>query len=237
VERNIAFGGRERVADLLDRFRITHLAAASVRQISGGERQRVALARALARGPEVLLLDEPLSALDSDTRARVRGELRALLHELRLPTLLVTHDFADAAALADRLIVLIDGRAHQSASAFELVARPADAFVASFTGASTLEATADGRRVLLDRGGELCSASVASGRVTVAIYPWDVELAAEGLPAKVTGLVPAGGRTRVLTDVVSADVAAGSALPKIGDVVRLRIAPEHVRLLEPRSKG
>ena len=101
VRGNVAFGGRERVDELLERFRISHLAQARPADLSGGERQRVALARALARDPAVLLLDEPLSALDAHTRNVVRGELAELLAELRLPTLVVTHDFDDAAALAD----------------------------------------------------------------------------------------------------------------------------------------
>ena len=84
--------------------------------VSGGERQRVALARALARDPDVLLLDEPLSALDAHTRATVRAELRELIAELGLPVLLVTHDFEDAATLADRVGVLVDGHCSRRAA-------------------------------------------------------------------------------------------------------------------------
>ena len=122
VRRNVAFGGRERVDELLERFRISHLASARPDGISGGERQRVALARALARDPAVLLLDEPLSALDSQTRGLMRAELAELLGELRLPTLLVTHDFEDAAALADRVGVIVEGRILQLGPAAELLA-------------------------------------------------------------------------------------------------------------------
>ena len=96
--------------ELLDRFQISHLAKARPAALSGGERQRVALARALARDPDVLLLDEPLSALDAHTRDVVRVELTELLAELELPTIVVTHDFEDAAALADRVGVIVDGR-------------------------------------------------------------------------------------------------------------------------------
>ena len=94
----------------------------------------------------MLLLDEPLSALDAHTKAAVRIELHELLRELALPTILVTHDFEDAAALADRVGVIVDGRVLQSGTAAELVARPADPFVASFTGATLLGGTATGRR-------------------------------------------------------------------------------------------
>ena len=140
VRANVAFGGRGRVDELLERFRISALAGARPDELSGGERQRVALARALARDPRVLLLDEPLSALDAHTRSSVRAELRELLRELGLPTILVTHDFEDAAALADRVGVLVEGHVLQIASPADLLAAPADAFVASFTGANLLPA-------------------------------------------------------------------------------------------------
>src|SRR5207302_9972354 len=98
-----------RAGELLDRFGIRQLARARPRELSGGARQRVALARAVARAPKVLLLDEPTAALDAHTRAGVRAELEELLRGLGLPTLLVTHDFEDAAALADRVGVIIEG--------------------------------------------------------------------------------------------------------------------------------
>ena len=160
VLANVRFGARRgsRVDELLERFQIAHLTRARIRELSGGERQRVALARALALDPGVLLLDEPLSALDSHTKAAVRIELHELLRDLALPTILVTHDFEDAAALADDIGVIVDGRILQSGTATELVANPSDPFVASFTGATLLEGTAsagaDGlTEVVLDSGG------------------------------------------------------------------------------------
>jgi ABC-type sulfate/molybdate transport systems ATPase subunit len=109
VEQNVAYGGSNGVADLLGSFGLAHLARERPERLSGGERQRVALARALARGPRVLLLDEPLSALDTGTRRQVRSELAELLAEIRLPTLLVTHDEEDAAVLANRTVHLAAG--------------------------------------------------------------------------------------------------------------------------------
>ena len=134
VRKNVEFGGKERAAELLERFGIAHLARARPAQLSGGERQRVALARALARSPKVLLLDEPLSALDPQTRDVVRAELVGHLDRLALPTLLVSHDVADAIALADRVGVIRDGRIIQLGTPAELAAAPADEFVARVFG-------------------------------------------------------------------------------------------------------
>jgi len=136
VERNVAFSGagKDTVAELLERMRIAPLRAERPAALSGGERQRVALARALARRPRVLLLDEPLSALDTHTRRVVRTELAAELHELAIPTLLVTHDFADATRLADRVAVITEGRLRQLGTPAELRAAPADELVAELTG-------------------------------------------------------------------------------------------------------
>ena len=142
VEKNVAYGGRARVRELLERLRIDHLARARPAQLSGGERQRVGLARALARDPAILLLDEPVSALDAHTRAGVRVELQELLGDLGLPALLVTHDFEDAAALADRVGVIVDGRVLQMGSPGELVEAPANPFVASFTGGNLMPGVA-----------------------------------------------------------------------------------------------
>jgi molybdate transport system ATP-binding protein len=224
VRRNVAFGGRERVDELLERFRISHLAQARPADLSGGERQRVALARALARDPAVLLLDEPLSALDAHTRGVVRGELAELLGELGLPTLLVTHDFEDAAALADRVGVIVDGRILQLGQAAELLAAPADAFVASFTGANLLHGTArpgaDGlTEVVLDTGGSMYSADGGEGRVGLAVYPWEIALARSEpadsamnhLRGAVRSVVVLGNRVRVRVGPLTAEITAGSA--------------------------
>jgi ABC-type sulfate/molybdate transport systems ATPase subunit len=228
VRANVAFGGASdaRVRELLDRVRIAHLADERPGGLSGGERQRVAVARALARDPEVLLLDEPLSALDAHTRAVVRGELQDVLGALALPTLLVTHDFRDAAALADRIGVIVDGRLRQEGTAAELVAHPADAFVASFTGGNLMPGRADGGvEIALDAGGVVRAAAPASGRVGVAVYPWEVGITLQapgdglnGLSGAVHGLAPEGSRVRL----------------RIGEVVVERPAEEVERLgLEP----
>jgi len=123
---------RGRARALLERVGAGALAARTPLQLSGGERQRVALARALASSPRVLLLDEPLSALDARARPELRAALVQLLAELRLPTLLVTHDLADAQALGGRVLVLEEGRAVQRGSLEELRASPESPFIARF---------------------------------------------------------------------------------------------------------
>ncbi len=223
VRQNVAYGGKARAGELLRRFRIDHLAGARPGALSGGERQRVALARALARDPKVLLLDEPLAALDAQTRGAVRGELHELLAELRLPTLLVTHDFADAATLADRVGVISDGRLVQIGRPEELLARPATPFVASLTGANVLIGNArshgDLTEVVLDTGANVFSTDLAAGRVSVAIQPWEVSIAraAPGdsslnhVAGPVTSLFALGNRVRVTVGGLTAEVTRESA--------------------------
>jgi len=225
VAANVRFGAPRGapIDGLLDRFRIGSLGRARVRELSGGERQRVALARALARRPATLLLDEPLSALDAHTKATVRGELHELLHELALPTIVVTHDFDDAAALADRIGVIVDGRVVQEGTVAELVAQPRDAFVASLTGASLLPGTArsgpDGlTEVVLDDGESAWSTDSATGRVGVAVHPWEVALGRERmndsavnhLEGVISSIVPVGNRVRVRVGDVVAEISTAS---------------------------
>ncbi len=249
VQRNVAFGARDdrRVGELLERFRISELARARPDELSGGERQRVALARALAREPDVLLLDEPLSALDAYTRSAVRAELHELLADLGLPTLLVTHDFEDAATLADRVGVLVDGRILQLGKPAELVAAPTDQFVASFTGANLLPGVAGPGRdglteVALDSGGTVWTTESGFGRVAVAVYPWEVSLSREApddsavnhVRAQVASLVPLGNRVRVRVGPITAEVTTASAARlKLGegDVVVASFKATGTRLL------
>lgn len=236
VRSNVAFGARGRPVDeLLERLHIGQLANALPRELSGGERQRVALARALARDPAVLLLDEPLSALDPHTRDHVRGELSDLLRDLRIPALIVTHDFADAAALADRIGVLASGRLLQVGSASDLVAEPADPHVASYTGANVLHGTAragsDGlTEIVLDAGFRVFSVDPGSGRVALAVHPWEVAVAREApddsavnhVRAPIASLVPVGNRVRVRIGPITAEVTEQSVKRLglgVGDVV------------------
>jgi molybdate transport system ATP-binding protein len=221
VRQNVAFGGPPE--DLLERLGIAQLADARPRELSGGERQRVAVARALARKPEVLLLDEPLAALDAHTRDTIRVELRATLRELGLPTIVVTHDFVDAAALADRVGVLVDGALVQIGRADELISTPVSAFVARFAGGNVLHGHA--RRVgtltsvELDDRNVIVSSDDAEGEVAAVVYPWDVTLsrvlpsdsAQNHVQGTVTSVVPVANRMRVTVGAVTAEVTAESA--------------------------
>ena len=217
--QNVAYGvrgpraeRRERAHALLERFGLAGRADARPRTLSGGERQRVAVARALAVSPRALLLDEPLSALDTRTRAAATRELAAVLREAGVPALLVTHDFQEAALLGTRVGVMDAGRIVQLGSAGDLAAAPASPFVAGFTGAIVLTGTAvpgpDGlTSVQLDGGGEVASPEPAQGPVAVTIYPWEIALAPPGaadpgsarnhVPAEVVSVTAVGNRVRV----------------------------------------
>lgn len=158
VRENIAFGltvrkavriVRETRADaMMELVRISELAERYPHQLSGGQQQRVALARALAFEPAVLLLDEPLSALDARVRTEVRDEIRSLQRTTGTTTVFVTHDQEEAMSLSDRVCVMNAGRVHQVASPSEVYLSPATEFVARFVGVSD-EVMIDGRTILV----------------------------------------------------------------------------------------
>jgi ABC-type sulfate/molybdate transport systems ATPase subunit len=242
VAGNVRFAARRDRPDLLERFRISHLAQVRPHELSGGERQRVALARALAREPRVLVLDEPFGALDAITRSQVRDELAGLLTELRLPTLLVTHAFDEASTLADRIAVLDAGQMVQVAPAAELQQSPANVLVAELSGANILAGTATttqaGTVVRLDGGGQLISDTPAVGRVQVAIQPWRLTPA----PAEGSGLIDTvlsvhrdrGHFVIRLTRVtIHLPVTTNGTTPVTeGTAIGLRAAPPDVRLFQ-----
>ena len=220
VRANVAYGACVPVAPLLRDLGIEHLAKARPRALSGGERQRVALARALARDPRLLLLDEPLSALDPATRGQVGDQLATTLAEARVPALIVTHSYEEAVSLADQAIVLEAGRITQRGPAGELLHEPQTAFIAQFAGLNYLEGNAAGRDVVLDSGERIHLAEPASGRVAVLIAPWEITVtrtpvsdssAQNNLTAAIGQARAAQNRVRLGIGPLTAEVTAESA--------------------------
>jgi iron(III) transport system ATP-binding protein len=186
---NVAYGlrgmGRERVnarcREMLDLVGLAAHAGKYPAQLSGGQQQRVALARALAPNPDLLLLDEPLSALDAQVRATLRAEIRRLQQQLHVPTVMVTHDQDEALAIADRVVLMNDGRIVQDASPQALYARPASPFVARFVGRMNLwpARRLDAARVAVGQAEFDCGPGAASGagsELRLGIRPEAVEL-------------------------------------------------------------
>jgi len=233
VASNVAFGLKmrrrsrpdidRRVGELLELIHLPDKADRYPYQLSGGQQQRVALARALAYEPTILLLDEPLSALDAKIRVALRHEIREIQRQLGITTVYVTHDQEEALELSDRIVVMSEGRIEQIGTPFEIYNFPATAFVASFVGTlNAMEATivdaAAGRLTLA--GHEVRTTSTLTGSagqaVTVAIRPEMIALTSPD-GSNVVAVSPTGGNTGTnrLPGTV-ADVAF------LGSVVRVR---------------
>jgi molybdate transport system ATP-binding protein len=178
---NVAFGLRARgyrraaaraqATRWLDRVGLADFAERKPRALSGGQAQRVALARALVTEPRLLLLDEPLAALDAGTKLHVRSDLAHHLRDYPGHTVLVTHDPLDAMVLADRLVILEDGAIVQQGPPAQVAARPRSDYVATLMGLNLYRGTARGTLVDLDGGGSITIAEPAQGRVHVAFGP------------------------------------------------------------------
>jgi len=210
---------REKAAHWMGRFGIAHLAGRSAVTISGGEAQRANLARAFALDPEVLLLDEPFSALDPPTREELLDDLSAALRDTGVTTVFVTHDRAEALRLGDRVAVMMGGSIRQVGTAAEVFAGPVDEKVASFVGVETIvggrvQSLADGLATI-DVGGAVVQAmapSLDSGsEVLVCLRPEDVVLESTGLDSHPTSarnhlrgtvcrIIAIGGQVRVVLD-------------------------------------
>lgn len=256
VKQNVAFGPRARgeasatdTSALLRRLGIEGLADRLPRSLSGGERQRVALARALAIRPRLLLLDEPLSALDLPAREDLRVLLQEVLADLEIPAMHVTHDRDEALSIADDLAVIVGGRLRQAGPASQIAAEPADADVARLLGWSRLgRGTVAGAQV---RSGGLVLPGAAppdtAGPVDIFYRPEDVVLASavSDSPAEpsVTGAVVHILRTRPLARVSLASDPALTAMllhrdldrlhPDIGGLLRATLPAGSVRVFPP----
>jgi molybdate transport system ATP-binding protein len=235
IEENVAYAAsRETARQLLDTFGLAELASSKPRAISGGQQQRVALARALAARPALLLLDEPLSALDAPTRSRTRYELRRMLLTGGVPSIVVTHDRMEAVALGDWMAVMVNGRIRQTGPVQEVFRRPADPEVAESVGVeNVLAAEIVGREsglLVLDVGAIRiqCVDSGETGPIFACIRAEDVAItrqmdqvssARNRLAGCVRAVIPEGALARVELDcgfplvaLVTAQSAAELAL-------------------------
>ena len=216
VERNVAYGleregrpkgeVRQRVGEVLDTVGLTDLAQRRPKQLSGGQRQRVALARAIVKRPKILLLDEPLSALDKKVRAEMQRELKRLQHEVGITFAVVTHDQEEAMSMADRIAVLHEGRVQQIAAPVTLYGQPANVFVADFIGASNLLAGVRTRSGVAVGGvGDLPGVGAAGAvgdPATLLIRPEHLRLSESGpVGGVVTDVQFYGGTSTLAVDV------------------------------------
>ncbi len=233
VAENVAFGLRargvgrrevhRRVGEWLDRVGLPHLAESRPAHVSGGQAQRVALARALVTDPTLLLLDEPLAALDAATRLEIRSDLRHHLTDYAGCTVLVTHDPLDAMVLADDVVIVEQGRAVQRGAPADVARAPRTEYVARLVGLNLYRGRAAGTAVTLDDGGVLHTAEPAHGPVFVSFPPSAVAVHRErpgGSPrnvwsGRVAGLeqyadtvrVRVAGSPEVLADITTGAVA------------------------------
>ena len=260
VAQNVAFGLKvagmsrpriaARVAEMLAIIKLPELGARFPFQLSGGQQQRVALARALAVQPKVLLLDEPLSALDAKIRVSLREEIRAIQSKLGITTIYVTHDQEEALAMSDRIVVMRDGVAEQIGDPFEIYNRPATRFVASFVGTlNVLDArlldpatglvTVDGQEIRLGRAVR----GKTGEPVPISLRPQAILLGSgTDLDGRLRGRVDSVSflgsvvRIRVALDGqnLSVDIFNTSAMrpPKPGETVDLAFATGDVLVLE-----
>src|SRR5215207_2361875 len=228
AERNIEFGlkirgatattRREKVSELLELVGLGHAGKRYPHQLSGGMQQRIALARALAIEPRMLLLDEPLSALDAKVRVQLREEIRRIQSRLGITTIYVTHDQEEALAISDRVAVLSQGRIEQIGPPAEIYGTPTTPFVAEFVGTmNRLESTvADPDRGEVDYGGLRLAVDAVRGhsageRVLVLVRPETVELAQAsngGLTGEVISHTFLGPVTRLKVALGEADMTA-----------------------------
>jgi len=219
---------RRRAEETLELVGLAQLAGRYAHQLSGGQQQRVALARALVTRPRVLLLDEPLSALDAKVRVQLRDEIRRIQTDLGITTLFVTHDQEEALAVADRVAVMNSGNIEQIGTPEELYTSPKSAFVANFVGLSNKLPGILENGVVLVQGQrlELMGEAQPNGPVTAMIRPEDISFAPEGIVATVaaTSFLGSLRRTQVrLADdtLLSVQHEVGEN-PQPGDTVHLR---------------
>jgi len=234
---NVAFGlraagvakvdARRRAGSWLAEVGLSDVASLRPRQLSGGQSQRVALARALAIEPDVLLLDEPLAAVDVAARAELRHLLRQELYRYPGTRLIVTHDPLEAAALAQWLVVLEDGRVTQQGPLVEVTARPRSAWVANMVGLNLLTGDGDGTTVVLENGSSIAAAGRLHGPVFVAIRPNAITLHRHRPEGSARNVWPGtAGELNFVGD--RARVGLAGPVPLIAEVTAASVAELHL---------
>ena len=253
VSDNIGYGlkirgmpARERaarVAELVALTNISGLESRRINQLSGGQRQRVALARAVAIRPGILLLDEPLTALDAALRDRLRGELNRLLRALGITTIYVTHDQSEAMELGDRVVVMQKGTIVQIGTPREIYFTPRNRFVAEFIGAANIvEAAMEDGHLMLPGGRQPVHGNMDMPAAVAMIRPETIRVTAAG-SAPISGIIDnvsfIGDRQRLVVSGASRGLLTVDAPNTVqvtpGERIGLSISPDAVRLLPPEN--
>lgn len=247
VAENIAYGLKvrgmpvpektQRVNEMLAMMHLESFADRRIDQLSGGQRQRVALARALAVRPRVLLLDEPLTALDAKLRESLRAEIDRLLRSLKITAVYVTHDQSEAMALGDRIAVMDKGRIAQIGKPRDIYHRPATRFVADFIGTmNRVRGTVDGEHLRLPAGRLHVGPRIAD---EILFRPEDVQLVKDGdaqLQARIVSAFFLGDHTRLILDVGNEQTIIAETVERRefspGDVVPVSVPQEALLFLE-----
>jgi putative spermidine/putrescine transport system ATP-binding protein len=230
-----------RVTEVLEMCQLQNFSARTIDALSGGQRQRVALARAIAPRPRLLLLDEPLSALDAALRETLRDELAVLLRKFKITAIFVTHDQDEAMAIADRVAVMSEGRVIQSGSPEEVYRTPNSHFVAGFVGGAMHLAGKTEGDVLVLEGGELKLPHDGAGH-QVYVRAEDVQIDEQGpLTGQVEIVTFLGTHYRIgikgITSDLLTSIFVGLSGPKVGQTVNVAIAPEALMLLPDGVSG
>jgi len=249
VAENIGYGLKirgvaqeERAARVAELVRLTNISGLENRridQLSGGQRQRVALARAVAIRPGILLLDEPLTALDAALRDRLRGELNRLLRALGITAIYVTHDQSEAMELGDRIVVMSKGAIAQIGTPRDIYFTPRNRFVAEFIGAANIiEASVENGCLLLPGGRQPIASEINLALAVAMVRPESIHLIDAGnaaLAGTVDSVTFSGDRQRLVvsgvTDRPLSIEVSNTVQAKPGERVGLSIAPEAIRLL------
>jgi spermidine/putrescine transport system ATP-binding protein len=261
IEDNVGFGLERkgipkveragRVAEMLELVGLSGFAKRKPKQLSGGQQQRVALGRALVNHPRVLLLDEPLGALDLKLRKNMQLELKRIQHEVGITFVHVTHDQEEAMTMADQIAVMNQGRIEQLGAPQELYERPATAFVAGFLGVSNLlPGVVEGSDAVRLDTGEVIRARVngRSGRVAAGVRPEKITLGSGGGANELAGTVSESAYIGVATQVVvrtaagtvqvfAQNIDSGGRVPAAGENIVLSWAPDSTFVVSEESSA